>query len=106
MNIEDTEQIIKEVESRFEQAKHEVLALLHSIKPEPMAPAPPPALSGAEPLVPAPVVAKHLGISEPQVRTLEKKGILPSYRPGGRLLFKISECEEAVRTRPPLKQVV
>jgi excisionase family DNA binding protein len=56
--------------------------------------------------VPAPVVAKHLGISEPQVRMLERQGKLPSYRPGGRLLFKISECEEAVRTRPTFKEVV
>jgi excisionase family DNA binding protein len=105
MTIEGTEQIIKEIESKFEKIKHEVLALLHSIKTEPIAeqihvkP-------GSEPLVPAPVVAKHLGISEPQVRSLEKQGKLPSYRPGGRLLFKISECEDAVRTKSPLKQVV
>jgi excisionase family DNA binding protein len=99
------EQIIKEVELKVEKTKLEILALLHSIDPSP----PNESVlveAHTEALVPVPLVARHLGISEPQVRSLEKSGKLPSYRPGGRLLFKLSECEAAVRTERPVKQEV
>lgn len=99
----EIDKVAKEIESKFERAKHEVLALLHSIEAPPVEEIAP-VIPGVEPLVPTPMVALHLGISETQVRTLEKQGKLPSYRPGGRLVFKISECEEAVRTRPSLKK--
>jgi excisionase family DNA binding protein len=59
----------------------------------------------AESLVSARALAPYLGISEPQVRMLEKNGVLPSYRAGGRLLFKVSECQEAVRSKPSLRKV-
>lgn len=99
----EKEQIIKEVESKLEKTRHEILALLHSIESEPTE-EPQFVAAGPEKLVAARVVAEHLGISEPQVRMLEKNGRLPSYRPGGRLLFKLSECEEAVKT-PSLRKV-
>lgn len=61
--------------------------------------------AGAELLISARALAPYLGISEPQVRMLEKSGVLPSYRPGGRVLFKVSECQEAVRSKPSLRKV-
>jgi excisionase family DNA binding protein len=58
----------------------------------------------SESLVSARALAPYLGVSEPQVRMLEKSGLLPSYRPGGRLLFKVSECQEAVRSKPSFRK--
>jgi excisionase family DNA binding protein len=53
--------------------------------------------SQPEPLATIKVAAQHLGISESQLRALERQGVVPSYRPGGSLRFDLAELREAVR---------
>lgn len=57
-----------------------------------------------EPLVTIKVAAQHLGISESQLRSLERQGVVPAYRPGGTLRFDLTELREAVRAKTSISK--
>ena len=94
--MEEHKKQAEQIERIFEKAKHEVLAVLASIEPEirEVESEPQPG-----PLVTIKVAAKHLGISESQLRSLERQGLVPAYRPGGVLRFDLTELREAVRAK-------
>jgi excisionase family DNA binding protein len=93
---EEHQKQAEQIERIFERAKHEALAVLASIEPQLCEVESEPQ---AEPLVTIKVAAQHLGISESQLRSLERQGIVPAYRPGGVLRFDLSELREAVRAK-------
>jgi hypothetical protein len=89
---------VEQIERIFEAAKYEALAVIASIEPEVRE------IKAESPpcnLVSIKAAAKHIGISESQLRSLEKRGIVPSYRPGGILRFDLVELREAVRSQKP-----
>lgn len=88
----------EQVERIIEEAKHKILAVFASIEPEKVEIEVP---QIDENLVSIKVAAKRIGISESQLRALEKKGLVPSYRPGGILRFDVAEVREAVRSKKP-----
>lgn len=86
----------EQIERIFEKAKYEALAVIASIEPEVLEVKDE---SHPEPLATIKVAAQHLGISESQLRALERQGLVPSYRPGGILRFDLAELREAVRAK-------
>ena|SRR5256885_13573791 len=93
---EEYQKHVEQIERIFEKAKYEALAVIASIEPEILEvkgePQP-------DPLATIKVAAQHLGISESQLRSLERQGLVPSYRPGGILRFDLAELREAVRSQ-------
>jgi excisionase family DNA binding protein len=87
----------EEVERIFERAKLEALAVLTSIKPE-IQEIP---TDTPQNLANVTEAAKYLGISESQLRALERRGEVPAYRPGGILRFDLRELKESVRSKKP-----
>jgi excisionase family DNA binding protein len=96
MKAEEHQKQTEQIERIFEKTKHEVLAVIASMEPEIREVESEPQL---EPLVTIKVAAQHLGISESQLRALEKQGLVPAYRPGGILRFDLAELREAVRSK-------
>lgn len=88
---------VEQIERIFEKAKYEALAVIASIEPEILEVKNEP--KQPEPLASIKVAAQHLGISESQLRSLERQGLVPSYRPGGILRFDLVELREAVRAK-------
>jgi excisionase family DNA binding protein len=88
----------EQIERIFEKAKHEALAVIATIEPEIQEIV---IESCANNLVSIRAAAEHLGISESQLRALEKRGLVPAYRPGGVLRFDLAELRQAVRSQKP-----
>lgn len=87
---------IEQIERIFEKAKYEALAVVAAIEPEIQEVV---TESPADNLVTIKAAAKHLGISESQLRALERQGLVPAYRPGGILRFDLAELRQAVRSQ-------
>jgi hypothetical protein len=89
----EKEQLIKEVENKLEQVKHELLALVLSVESKPI---PVPEKPGIEPMVTAEVAAEHIHMTERQIRQMVADNYknIPYYRPSERVLrFKLSELD-------------
>jgi hypothetical protein len=98
---EEHKRQLEQIERIFEKAKHEALAVIASIEPEIREAESEPS---TQPLVTIKVAAQHLGISESQLRSLEKQKIVPAYRPGGILRFDLTELREAVRAKTSISK--
>lgn len=87
----------------FDEAKYKALALI--VESDTPAPAVQEKTSAeVEKPLTAPQLAEVLGISETQVRTLERDGKIPSHRLGGLVKYYLSEVKAAtLNNKPKLK---